>query len=152
STGERIIDGRSDIYSLACVLFELLAGEPPFTGASAQAVIAKRFAGPAPSVRVLRDGVPLAVDRAVSRALAGVPADRFDTAGEFVRMLESDERPALGRTVVARGAAIVAGVIVAAGIGMGILTLRHPGRASNHDSVAVSLVARGNAQEQRRNS
>src|SRR4029079_17807861 len=123
STGERIIDGRSDVYSLACVLFELLAGEPPFTGASAAAVIAKRFAGPPPSVRVVRDGVPLAVDRAISRALARVPADRFASAGEFTRALRSDGTRVFARPKLLRGAVVVAGVIAAAAVGVGIWTM-----------------------------
>jgi len=152
STGERVVDGRSDIYSLACVLFELLAGEPPFTGASAQAVIAKRFAGPVPSVRVLRRGVPMAVDRAITRALAQAPADRFATAGEFARALRANGKAAFGRTALPLGAAIVAGVIVAGGIGAGIWKMRRPDRTATRDSVAVSLAIRGNAQLDRRNS
>jgi len=150
STGERLIDGRSDIYSLACVLFELLAGEPPFTGASAAAVIAKRFAGPPPSVRVVRDGVPLAVDRAISRALARVPADRFASAGEFTRALRSDGTRGFARPKLLRGAVVVAGVIAAAAVGVGIWTMRHPAHTATRDSVAVSLVARGNAQADKR--
>jgi tetratricopeptide (TPR) repeat protein/tRNA A-37 threonylcarbamoyl transferase component Bud32 len=147
SSGERIIDGRSDVYSLACVLFELLAGEPPFTGASAAAVIAKRFAGPPPSVRVVRDGVPLAVDRAISRSLARAPADRFATAGEFTRALRSDGTRGFARPKLFRGAvvAVVAAVaIAAAAVGAGVWTIRNPSRTATLDSVAVSLVARGN--------
>ena len=151
STGERIIDGRSDVYSLACVLFELLAGEPPFTGASAAAVIAKRFAGPPPSVRVVRDGVPLAVDRAISRALARAPADRFVTAGEFARALRSDGTRRFARPKLFRGA-VIFGVLAAAGVGAGIWMSSRPGKTATRDSVAVSLVARGNAQVDRRNS
>jgi tetratricopeptide (TPR) repeat protein/tRNA A-37 threonylcarbamoyl transferase component Bud32 len=150
STGERLIDGRSDIYSLACVLFELLAGEPPFTGASAAAVIAKRFAGPPPSVRVVRDGVPLAVDRAISRALARAPADRFATAGEFAGALRSDGTLAFARPKLFRGAVVAAVAIAAAAVGAGVWTTRHPARTTTRDSVAVSLVARGNAQADKR--
>ena len=79
------LDGRSDVYSLGCVLYEMLAGEPPFTGPTSQAVIARHCARPAPLLRVVRPGVPLAVEQAVDRALAKVPADRFQTAGEFAR-------------------------------------------------------------------
>ena len=70
AAGERELDARSDVYSLACVLYELLAGEPPHTGASARIVIAKRFTEPVPRVRRLRPAVPPAVEQALVRALA----------------------------------------------------------------------------------
>ena len=87
ASGTGPIDGRSDVYSLGCVLYEMLAGEPPYTGASAQVVIAKRFTDPVPSVRRLREGVPPAIDAAVSRALAKAAVDRFATAALFAEAL-----------------------------------------------------------------
>ena len=81
------IDARSDIYALGTVLYEMLAGETPFTGASATAIIAKRAAMSAPSVRVLRPAVSASLDAAVSRALAREPADRFGTVTEFAQSL-----------------------------------------------------------------
>ena len=86
ASGDVDVDGRTDLYSLACVLFEMLTGEPPFTGATAQAIIAKRFVSPIPKVRVTRD-VPEAVDNALTRALARTPVDRFPTAAQFVEAL-----------------------------------------------------------------
>src|SRR6266550_5101701 len=90
ASGERKLDARSDIYALGCVLYEMLAGEPPFTGLSTQAVIAKRMAGAAPSVRTLRHTVPTHVDRAIERALARSPADRFSSAAQFASALHGD--------------------------------------------------------------
>ncbi len=89
ATGDRAINARSDIYSLAAVVYEMLVGEPPFTGPTAQAMIAKLLTERPTSIRVVRDTVPPGVDAAVSRALAKVPADRFASAGEFVRALDA---------------------------------------------------------------
>ena len=87
AAGERELDARTDIYSLGTVLYEMLAGEPPFTGPTAQAMAARRLSSEAPSVRQYRPAVPEAVDRAVRKALARVPADRFASAGELARAL-----------------------------------------------------------------
>jgi serine/threonine protein kinase/tetratricopeptide (TPR) repeat protein len=87
SAGERTLDARSDVYSLGCVLYELLAGEPPYTGITAQVVIAKRFTDPIPRVRRLRATVSPAVEQAIMKALATTPADRFPSAAAFVEAL-----------------------------------------------------------------
>ena len=87
AAGERALDGRTDIYSLGVVLYEMLAGEPPYTGPTAQAVLAKRFTAEVPRVRLARPAVPEAVEQALQKVLATVPADRFQTAAEFVRAL-----------------------------------------------------------------
>src|SRR5436853_1991419 len=113
ASGGGPIDGRSDVYSLACVLYEMLAGEPPYTGPSAQVVIAKRFTDPVPSVRRLRDTIPPAVDAATTRALAKAPADRFATAAQFAEALTpSVGRPARLRLTARR--ALAAGAVTAA--------------------------------------
>jgi len=87
SAGERELDARTDVYSLGTVLYEMLAGEPPFTGPTAQAIAARRLTGEAPSVRQYRSTVPEQIEQAVRKSLAAVPADRFSSAGEFARAL-----------------------------------------------------------------
>jgi TolB-like protein/Flp pilus assembly protein TadD/tRNA A-37 threonylcarbamoyl transferase component Bud32 len=87
ASGDRRIDPRSDIYSLGCVLYEMLAGEPPYTGPTPQAVMAKRFTEPVPPFRGTRETVPHWIERAVRTALARAPADRFTSAGQFAQAL-----------------------------------------------------------------
>ena len=89
------VDGRSDIYALGCVLYETLAGEPPYTGPTPQAIIAKRFADPVPSIRRLRETVPEVVDKALTQAMAKTPADRFSSAAGFARALQDPGPTAL---------------------------------------------------------
>jgi TolB-like protein len=74
------LDGRADIYALGCVLYEMLAGHPPFTGPTAQAVLARHAVDPVPSLRTVRPDVPAGLAHVIKRALAKVPADRFSTA------------------------------------------------------------------------
>jgi len=87
--GERALDGRSDVYSLGCVLYEMLAGEPPFTGPTGQAIIAKRFTDPVPSARRMRETVPPPMDQAIAQALARAPADRFATTQQFAEAVRA---------------------------------------------------------------
>ena len=87
ATGGRELDARSDVYSLAAVVYEMLAGEPPHTGATAQAVIAKLLTERPTRIRTVRDTVPEEIDSVVARALAKVPADRFGGAVEFTAAL-----------------------------------------------------------------
>jgi serine/threonine-protein kinase len=88
ASADRGLDGRSDIYSLGCVLYEMLAGDPPFTGRTAQAIIARRMSEPVPRLRNLRD-LPESVDDVVAKALARSPADRFDHASQFAQALQA---------------------------------------------------------------
>jgi serine/threonine-protein kinase len=88
ATGDRLLDARSDVYSLGAVLYEMLAGEPPVTGPTAQAMIAKLMTERPVHLRVVRSSVPEAVDAAVAKALDKTPADRFASAGDFARALD----------------------------------------------------------------
>ncbi len=90
--GVRRLDGRSDVYSLGCVLYEMLAGDPPFTGSTPQAVMSRKSVEPVPSLRVVRATVDEDVERVVLRSLAIVPADRYALATEFARALAEAER------------------------------------------------------------
>jgi eukaryotic-like serine/threonine-protein kinase len=94
--GAATIDGRSDIYSLACVLYESLVGERPFRGASLQSVIAQSIAAPRPHARSRRKDVPRALDHALARAMAREPEDRFPTADAFATALDAALADAAG--------------------------------------------------------
>src|SRR5690242_18813438 len=91
--GEQELDGRSDQYALACVLFEMLAGRPPFTGTSGQSVLLRHLTVEAPRLTDLAPGVPKPVAAALARALAKAPADRFAGMAAFVEALTAPEAP-----------------------------------------------------------
>ncbi len=87
ASAERDLDGRSDVYSMACVLYEMLAGHAPFFGMSARELMARHATDPVPPLRTVRLTVPLALERVVMKALAKVPADRFSSAETFRQAL-----------------------------------------------------------------
>ncbi len=164
ASGERDIDGRSDLYSLGCVMYEMLSGEPPYIGTTPHAVIAKKLSEPIPRISVLREQVPADVEAVLTRLLARIPADRFSSAqqildalatpsGEFApaptapRTTESAEAPAFfqrsathrirrRRVVIAAVLALVAGAIA---LGW---PLRHRAQARWAREVALPEIER----------
>jgi eukaryotic-like serine/threonine-protein kinase len=144
ASGERDLDGRSDLYALACVLYEMLAGEPPYTGPTAQAVIAKRLGDPVPSVRRLRESVPPAVDAALTRTLAKSPADRFATGAELAaalrRGLTAPTTVAASRGPKSRAVGIAAAAVLLAGAGVYLLARRPGGTAPSSGPIALAVL------------
>ncbi len=133
AAGERSLDGTTDVYALGAVLYEMLVGELPYAGPTAQAIVAKMMAGDPPSVRRTRPTVPAGVDAAVHKALAPVPADRYATAALFASALDTAERtasapvvgapagvtasPAASRRRIPVGAALLGlGVLIGGGV------------------------------------
>ncbi len=135
------LDGRSDIYSLACVLYEMLVGGPPFTGPTTQAIRARHAVDPVPSIRTVRPSVGPALAAVIERALAKTPADRFPTAGALRDALREAEHapatisssgPALPTRRSARTLLIGGGVVVALAAGT-IIALRGTSATSSLD-------------------
>jgi len=121
------LDGRSDIYSLGCVLYEILAGQPPFTGPTAESVLHQHLVAEPPHITAIRGAVPAPVEAVIRRALAKAPADRFATAAQFAEALAPISAPPPAsphppRRVRRRAAiaALVAVVIVLAAVATGI--------------------------------
>ena len=133
ATGDRAIDGRTDLYSLGAITYEMLAGEPPHSGTSAQAIIAKLMTTEPEPVRTLRPTVPPNVAMAVEKALAKLPADRFETPKAFAEALanprfttetqSASNAPAARRR---RGVELALGGVAAVAIGVAAWALTRP--------------------------
>jgi len=115
ASGVARLDARSDVYSLACVVYEMLAGQPPFTAPTPQSLLARHVIDPVPPLRTLRASVSAGLEATVLKGLAKVPADRFSTTAAFVEALT---RPAEPVTVPARRRRAAAGTIAALGLVM----------------------------------
>ncbi|MEO8335402.1 MAG: protein kinase [bacterium] len=157
---DREVDGRSDVYSLACVLYELLVGDPPHSGSSAQIVLAKVLSQPVLSARAVRPNIPAHVEAALERALAKVPADRFARAREFADALllpnVFSATPSAKETDTAstthRRRNLFAGVATAALVALGIVAWMRtrdreaqPARTSRFVVGVLSDLRRGSA-------
>ncbi|MBI3983187.1 MAG: protein kinase [Gemmatimonadetes bacterium] len=162
AAGEAEVDGRSDVYSLGTVLYEMLAGDPPFASSTSQATLARKLVEAPPALRTVRASVPVGVERAIEKALATSRADRFATAAQFAEAIRAGEqlslageaRPQPGvRTPVLRrwrrlNVATRAGLLAVAGLALVMLVFRPFGPApllgfEQRDWVLVADFQRG---------
>ena len=109
AAGEAHLDGRSDIYSVGCILYEMLVAAPPFTAPNSRAVMARHFVDPVPSIRTVRETVPEVLEQAVFTALAKTPVDRFPTADAFRDALKDPAMQVTGAISQGRSAALARG-------------------------------------------
>ena len=144
AAGEKDIDGRSDLYSLACVLYEMLTGQPPFTGPTVESVVRQHMVEQARPVSQLRPAVPAVIADVLTRALAKNPADRFSPAAHFAAALVSPvsgsgagASPRVSRTMIGIG---VAGVLIA--IAAIVVVIRRPGTGQSFTIGHTTQVTR----------
>jgi serine/threonine protein kinase len=144
-SGDAPIDRRSDVYSLACVVFEMLAGEPPYTGSQPRSILAKQLWAPVPDVRVIRGSLSVATSAVLLRALAKDAADRFESASGFLAELSASLKETAPRQnrrlkrISSRAAWALGGLlIVTAGAGSALVIRR----ASDSDLLSQADYSR----------
>jgi serine/threonine protein kinase len=144
ATGDRVLDSRTDVYSMAAVLYEMLTGEPPHSGASVQTVVARLLTEPPTRLRVLRDTVPDGIDVAVTKALAKLPADRYANAGDFARAMATPAALRRPSRRVRRWFPIAIGgaVVTVAGIVAALSLARKSAAPPPPDRIQLTLTGR----------
>jgi TolB-like protein/Tfp pilus assembly protein PilF len=168
AAGDRGLDARTDVYSLAAVLYEMLTGEPPFSGATTQAMLVRRLTEPAPSARAVRVNLPESVDQAIRKALSSVVADRFGTMAQFAQVLQAaplaamsgtptviaapttapspasreqrTEAPVRRRKVPVAATALVLGVLIGLGVLFAWRRAAGPGSADAHGPARLAVL------------
>src|SRR3989440_10927969 len=140
ATAEAHIDGRADTYALGCVLYEMLAGHPPFLGTTAQEVLARHTLDPVPPLRTIRRAVPPAVEHAVFKALAKSPADRFPSAAAFSEALTQTGAPPSLTRQAARQAVFVAAGVAALVAGYLLLARRSATLSSDEPGLSIAVL------------
>jgi eukaryotic-like serine/threonine-protein kinase len=135
AAGAGHLDHRSDIYALGCVTYEMLAGAPPFTGPTAQSILARHAVDPIPPLHTVRPRLPRGIEDVIERALAKVPADRFTTAGQFADVLAAAAAGTAAARRIWRSRATVVGGLGAAMLAAAVLAPNLlPGRAGDRVS------------------
>jgi hypothetical protein len=143
------VDGRSDVYALGCVLWEMLAGQPPFDGPTPRAILARKATEEPPAVRVIRKTVPQALENVLAKAMATSPADRFQTAGDLARALEAPETVGRIRRRATHPLRFAAGVMALLAAGAGVWALATRGFSGSEtdepalipfDSTAIAVL------------
>ena len=137
--GERKVDARSDVYALGAVTYEMLSGDPPFTGSSVQAIVAKIMAEPPTPLHTLRGTVPAHVEQAVHTALAKLPADRFATAAEFAQALVSGRSPEPVRRAAPPKAVVAMALVTAASLAFAAWSWLRPVPGASPSRYVVDL-------------
>lgn len=135
SRGE--LDGRADQYALGCVMYEMLSGQPPFTGVSAQSILARHAVDAVPSLRTVRGTVPRGVESAIVRSLSKVPADRFATIGDLATALDRGLLTRPARPVTRWWLTGIAGALLVAALALGIRARLAGAAAPTIKSLAV---------------